>query len=544
MTQLHAHFYHRNKQAFQRLLDADRAKPGGGAPSTSAGRGTPGSWTRTLTAMGMDVNKRDWLGRTVLHLACSARLEALDYVRMLLRHPAINVNLADAESGWTALHRALGWTALHRALYAGNLPAAILLLQRSDIDSTIKDLEGYTAFDLFNATVEGTKPVPNDSRAELFTWGINKNAALGVGDGDDRVYPESVSLTALRGVPLDDQRFLPAHTHAIEMAKLHTAVITTEPLFNIHLCGFGSGGSITSAALGQDHTLVLTSAGEVLSWGLNRFSQLGYVVEVTGPFTQEPIQATPRRIMGALRKETVQGVAAAKTCSACWTAEEVYTWGTNAGQLGYDQPVQVLPRKVTWVSRVVDIALSDTAMACLLQSRDVVLLCNYQHTKLSFPTAFPSEIQPYRPPQAIKNAHISKISTGDGVFGALSSNGEVFTFRPPPAVGDGKEKMGAVLRSDPKEKLRSDIKERGGRGANVVPLRVWALRKQFTAIRVREEERYPGWRPTSSRARGAVYDVDGLKAALAREDEHEDDEDERGIVHDLYVLRDICGALI
>ncbi|KAI5895725.1 uncharacterized protein SCHCODRAFT_02239003 [Schizophyllum commune H4-8] len=114
MTQLHAHFHYRNKQAFQRLLDADRAKPGGGAPSTSAGRGTPGSWTRTLTASTLDVNKRDWLGRTPLHLACSAGLDALDYVRILLRHTAINVNLADAESGWTALHR---------ALYAGNLPA-------------------------------------------------------------------------------------------------------------------------------------------------------------------------------------------------------------------------------------------------------------------------------------------------------------------------------------------------------------------------------------------------------------------------------------
>ncbi|KAI5895724.1 uncharacterized protein SCHCODRAFT_02620198 [Schizophyllum commune H4-8] len=449
------------------------------------------------------------------------------------------------------------------------------------------------------------------------------------------------------------------------MSKLHTAVITNEPASNIRVCGFGSGGrlgpgqhtlqysfqplhssvpslSIASTALGQDHTLVLTISGEVFSWGLNRFAQLGYVVEVTGPFTQEPIQATPRRIMGALRKETVGGIAAAKTCSACWTAEEVYTWGTNSGQLGYDQPVQVLPRKVTWVSRVVDVALSDTAMACLLQSRDVVLLCNYQHTKLSFPTAFPSEIQPYRPPQAIKNAHISKIATSDGVFGALSSNGEVFTFRPPPALCDGKERTGAVLRSDPKEKLRSDIKERGGKSANVLPLRVWALRKQFTAIRdfalgadgsiilctesghvfvgsqtgkggqvgpqaggrkpfkytrlpyiqrvtqvcanisgafaaIRvdaapkpiavhgntlaqdmahlqpymvlpdEEDRFPGWRPTSSRARGPVYEVDGAdgaKATTAHEDEHEEDEDDGGIVHDLYVLRDICVALI
>ena len=249
MTQLHAHFHYRNKQAFQRLLDPDRAKPGVGAPSTSAGRGTPGSWTRTLTASTLDVNKRDWLARTPLHLVCSAGLDALDYVRILLRHPAINVNLTDAESGWTALHR---------ALYAGNLPAAyvlsqyliarvlthlsILLLQRSDINISVRDLEGYTAFDLFNATVEGTKPVPNESRAELFTWGINKNAALGLGNSDDRVYSESVVIPALRGVPPDDRRFLPAHIRAIHMSKLHTAVITNEPSSNIRVCGFGSGG--------------------------------------------------------------------------------------------------------------------------------------------------------------------------------------------------------------------------------------------------------------------------------------------------------------
>ena len=37
---------------------------------------------------------------------------------------------------------------------------------------------------------------------------------------------------------------------------------------------------ISALALGQDHTLVLTKLGEVFSWGLNRFSQLGYVVEI------------------------------------------------------------------------------------------------------------------------------------------------------------------------------------------------------------------------------------------------------------------------
>ena len=98
--------------------------------------------------------------------------------------------------------------------------------------------------------------------------------------------------------------------------------------------------TIVSVALGQDHTLALTKSGEVLSWGLNRFSQLGYVVESSSTSgvgvgrLEEPIQATPRKVLGPLKKDIVRGVAASKGASACWTSTEVFTWGTNNGQLG------------------------------------------------------------------------------------------------------------------------------------------------------------------------------------------------------------------
>ena len=94
--------------------------------------------------------------------------------------------------------------------------------------------------------------------------------------------------------------------------------------------------TITCVALGQDHTLALTKGGEVLSWGLNRFSQLGYAVEqATSGLLKfdEPIQTQPRKIP-TLKKEIVLGVAASKIASACWTDVALYTWGTNHGQLG------------------------------------------------------------------------------------------------------------------------------------------------------------------------------------------------------------------
>ena len=112
----------------------------------------------------------------------------------------------------------------------------------------------------------------------------------------------------------------------------------------------------TAIALGQDHTLALTSDGTIMSWGLGRFSQLGY--ELPPPH----VQPSPRVIAGPLRREYVRGIAACKSASACWTDTALYTWGKNNGQLGYDKtatPVQSVPRVVTKVTKtVISVALN------------------------------------------------------------------------------------------------------------------------------------------------------------------------------------------
>ncbi|GLB40300.1 putative regulator of chromosome condensation (RCC1) repeat [Lyophyllum shimeji] len=488
MTLLHDYFHLRNQQAFQRLLDGSAERgPSGGALSTSNGR----SWTRpSPLASGAvcDVNARDWLGRTVLHLAC-ASLDTVEYVRLLLRHPAINVNIADSESHWTPLHR---------ALYHANFPAALLLLQRSDTDRSLKDLEGYTAFDLYNSTLNGTKPNADSPHADLYTWGANRNATLGFADGGDRVHPEQIMIQKKDSSAEGDEahllsRFFPISVRHVQMSKLHTAVITSECGGTLQLCGFGSGGrlgpghhtqyslkplpqlphTVVAVALGQDHTLAITKAGEVFSWGLNRFSQLGYIIEAPAAGeshgrTEEPIQSVPKKILGPLKKEAVRGVAACKTASVCWTETDVYTWGTNNGQLGYDkaaQAVQILPRKATKVTQpVIDITITDSAMACLLVSQDVICIWNDRHMKIMFPGhAFPSEMQPYRPPQAIQDAKIAKITSSDDMFAALSFNGELFTWSV----------------ADPSEASAASAKERSG----FKPQRVWALRKKFSAVK-------------------------------------------------------------
>ncbi|KAG8221195.1 hypothetical protein J3R82DRAFT_2760 [Butyriboletus roseoflavus] len=488
MTLLHVYFTLHNQQALQRLLDRDRSASN---PQTGQSTSASKSWTRKNIASALEVNAFDHHGRTVLHLACASTEPAsLECACLLLAHPSINVNLPDKENHWTALHR---------ALYAGNIEAAIMLLKRTDTDTSIKDIEGYTAFDLYNSTVRTANPTSlEDGYADLLTWGANRNAALGLGDSNDRTHPDHVVIrqkdTPLPASRTLEERFRPIKARDISMSKLHTVILTDEPRDNVRLCGFGSGGRlgpfshtlytptpiaisshcIVSVALGQDHTLALTSAGEAISWGLNRFAQLGYVVESgQGGSVDESIQTTPRKI-SHLKKEILKGIAACKTASACWSDNDVWTWGTNGGQLGYSKganPVQVLPRKASIITQPIrGIAMSETAMVYLFMTGEVVCVWNGGVSKINIPAhAFPSDISTvYRPPHAVRAPAITKLACCDDLFAALSSNGEVFTFSLPTTT----ETEGNV----------SGVHAGGSRG-QVKPQRAWALRRQFSSVR-------------------------------------------------------------
>ena len=102
----------------------------------------------------------------------------------------------------------------------------------------------------------------------------------------------------------------------------------------------------------------------MFTWGLGRFSQLGY--DVPAPH----VQATPRVIGGPLKRERVRGIVACKSASACWTDTVLFTWGKNNGQLGYDKsasPMQPVPRIVTKVTKpVVSVALNVCLTAVLV----------------------------------------------------------------------------------------------------------------------------------------------------------------------------------
>ncbi|KAG8827699.1 hypothetical protein FRC18_009864, partial [Serendipita sp. 400] len=455
--------------------------------SSSSSGPSSRSWTKfpTFGSQIIDVNARDCFGRTVLHLACSAiDPAALECGRLLLAHAGINVNIQDYESHWTPLHR---------ALYAGNIPIAVLLLQRPDIDMYQKDIEGYTPFDVYNSTVDGTNPVEPDGsqpHGELYTWGSNRNAALGLGDADDRSSPEQVVIRRtdnLSNLPLYG-KLKPVPVISIAMSKFYTTAITAESRGNIRSCGFASGGrlgpgtmgnshaqyslinpqislphTVVSLALGQDHTLVVTSTGEVLSWGLNRFGQLGYVIEGSSKAIGEQVQAAARKITGPLRNQIVFGAACCKTASVCWTSTQLFTWGTNSGQLGYEKTThpQILPRLVpSIVEPVSGVAITETTMLVLLKNGEVICFHDGTYWKLFFPSQ--------RAHKALgkDKAGIRKVIAGDGSvgqFALVSRLGDVYLFN-----------------TEDYSSARKDTKDTSSRP---IPQPVWAVRKQFTAVK-------------------------------------------------------------
>lgn len=108
-------------------------------------------------------------------------------------------------------------------------------------------------------------------------------------------------------------------------------------------------------------------------------------------------------------------------------------------------------------------------MVCLLATQDVILLSNDAHSRIVFPspTHLPLDFLAYHPPQAARAITTTRIICNENLFATVSSAGEVFTFYAPTPFLPGE------------------------RPSPVQPQRVWALRKQWSAVHVRSDAPFP-----------------------------------------------------
>lgn len=337
---------------------------------------------------------------------------------------------------------------------------------------------------------------------ELYTFGSNRNVSLGFGDEDDRQFPERITLrrpehllrrfyrehlkqldktwsvhdTAYesqvwlaRSTPVEEIPWIirskPVIIQDVLMAKLHTAVLTTDPESNLYMCGHGQGGrlgagdertrynfvcieggalagkKIATVALGQNHTLAVSSEGEIFSWGNNGFGQLGYSLPKTSRNDEDPISAVPQQIFGPLKRETITGIAASRIHSVAFTGSSLFTFGKNEGQLGIvdsdarSLEMQITPRKVAaslFTSPIASVSAIDKATICLLENHDVWIFANFGYAKVTFPLEgfsnhFLKQSFLVTTYDTAPNK-IIKVTAGGDTVCALSSRGEIFTL--------------------------------------------------------------------------------------------------------------------
>ncbi|KAL8638810.1 MAG: hypothetical protein Q9228_004070 [Teloschistes exilis] len=559
---------HKNKKSAQGgFTGTTHAKGAKSAPSLILGRA--------------DINIKDSSGCTLLHhVVSSTSVGAVQFANALLDLPLLDLYIQDAESGWTALHR---------ALYFGNISIARLLLHRDSGGATghgniggnyhanglikIKDREGNSPFDVYSASIASrnlqkhpripllprfsedgddahTSSISNDSSDEdlpekiirpriqvggdeLFTFGSNKNFTLGFGDEDDRQFPERIHLKrpdrllqTLARAHTDSPRLanspspaqgthdaLPAVVQYsriiiqdVRLAKLHSAVLTSDPETNLYVCGFGPGGRlgtgdettrfnfvplcggglanrrIVDIGLGQNHTVAVTSKGEVFAWGSNKYGQLGIASSLSNIRDEEPIQLLPKQVYGPLKREYIQGAAASRIHTVVYTSSSLYTFGKNEGQLGLvdsdarSLATQSIPRRVAaalFSSSISTVSAIDRATVCLLENHDVWIFANYGYTKVIFPVDSSQDL--------IKNHflatrysaapnHICKITSGGDTICALSNEGDVFT-------------VGVSHKAEAGPRNGSTTNPAKIRGALSAPQKIWTRKKGHMAVR-------------------------------------------------------------
>lgn len=377
---------------------------------------------------------------------------------------------------------------------------------------------------------------------QMFTFGSNQNVTLGFGDHDNRQYPERINLRrpehlmhrfyrkhlkehekrwsahdpsyipkppAPAGGWIDDLPYVvrskPLTIQDVHMAKLSTAVLTSDLEANLYMCGHGQGGRlgagdeqarfnfvciesgalsgkhVATVALGQNHTLALSDEGDIYSWGSNGYGQLGYGLPKT-PGDKEPVSVVPRQIFGVLKRETVLGVAASRIHSVAFTSTSLYTFGKNEGQLGImdsdarSLEIQDSPRKVAaslFASPIQAVTAIDKATICLLENHEVWVFANYGYAKVQFPLEsftnyFLKQSFLVTTYDSTPN-RIVKLTCGGETVCALSSRGEIYTF----SINQRQDNQASASTTNP-SKIRNAI---------TPPQRIWSPKKNSMAAR-------------------------------------------------------------
>lgn len=211
-----------------------------------------------------------------------------------------------------------------------------------------------------------------------FVWGNNTYTQLGLS--------KSITCTGIPSLLQVSQKLATGFRH-VSCGLRHTAMITKEG--GLLVAGTGSKGQlglgdnfnddnylsisrvpdmeqVVSIASGQHHTVVLKDGGTVITWGDNKYGQLGL----------DPNQAANQFVpTEVFSDESFEKVYAGWTHTAALTKSgEIFNWGRNSyGQLGAQREVTFRPEKLTTLKDVAQLSLGSEHNLAL--TKDEKLFC-------------------------------------------------------------------------------------------------------------------------------------------------------------------------
>ncbi|KAH9318737.1 hypothetical protein KI387_020506, partial [Taxus chinensis] len=316
----------------------------------------------------------------------------------------------------------------------------------SKMDSLLpKALESAVVLDVQNIACGGRHASLVNKQGEVFSWGEESGGRLGHGVDVDVPHPKLIDALANTNVEL------------VACGEYHSCAVTLSgDLYswgngshNIGILGHGNqvshwvpkkvngpleGIPVSSISCGPWHTAVVTSAGQLFTFGDGTFGVLGHGDHKSAALPREVLQLkglrTVRAACGAWHTAAVVEVMAESSNSSNCSSGKLFTWGDgDKYRLGHgDKDPKLVP---TCVAALIDhnfcqVAAGHSLTVALTTSGHVFTMGSSVYGQLGSPQA--NGKLPNRVEGKLRNAFVEDIACGAYHVAVLTSKTEVYTW--------------------------------------------------------------------------------------------------------------------
>lgn len=308
-----------------------------------------------------------------------------------------------------------------------------------------KALESAVVLDVQNVACGGRHAALVTKQGEVFSWGEESGGRLGHGVDSDVLHPKLVEALSNTNIEL------------VACGEYHTCAVTLsgdlytwgDGTYNFGLLGHGNevshwvpkrvngpleGIHVSSISCGPWHTAVVTSAGQLFTFGDGTFGVLGHGDRkcVSIPREVESLKGlrTVRAACGVWHTAAVVEVMVGSSSSSNCSSGKLFTWGDgDKGRLGHgDKETKLVP---TCVAALVEpnfcqVACGHSLTVALTTSGHVYTMGSPVYGQLGNPQA--DGKLPTRVEGKLSKSFVEEIACGAYHVAALTSRTEVYTW--------------------------------------------------------------------------------------------------------------------